>query len=122
MHLTIITKSERIARHSFDMSKAQVNKLFADTKSLEEKGKTLEARNLQWFNEAENYIRYLDAENEKVKTLEVRNLQWFNQADNYIQYLDAENKGLKERVDQLEKIIGENLPGVALQSASQRQT
>ena len=60
------------------MSKAQVNKLFADTKSLEEKGKTLEARNQQWFYEAENYIRYLDAENEKGNTLEARNQQWFN--------------------------------------------
>ena len=76
------------------MSKAQVNKLFADTKSLEEKGKTLEARNQQWFTLAENKIGYLDAENE----------------------------ALKKRVDQLEKIIGEHLPGVALQSASQRQT
>ena len=59
------------------MSNAQINKLFADTKS----------------------------QGEKIHTLETQTMEQFNRAGNKVAVLEAENKALKKRVDQLEKII-----------------
>ena len=65
------------------MSDAQIKKLFCDTRSL----------------------------GEKVHTLETKTVERFDLAGNKVAVPEAENKALKKRVDQLEKIIEERLPG-----------